>query len=429
MSRTLKRHPRRLRARHPVPPLSGPADRRAPRLAAGRRLWRRRDLSRLGRARAGAADPAHLLSGRGRLGRDQARSGARSSTATTIPSTPRDRQLRRLGGAGREGQLPPLHAQGDLRAADRRRPDARAPISARSSRQVALPDIGLRPRRRAARHHRRLRHQLLCRHGRQILVRAVRARAGRARCRLRVPLPRAGPGEGRARALHLASRARRPTRSRRCATPARKGRRSRSSSTCRPARWRARPTCCSRPMPGRRSASPRPRPSPASSPCSPRFAAKLARDKGRMSEEEEREIVDHLEEAPAAMNAALAHDEQIAAMAGVIARRARRALSRARPGLSAGAGRRAEAQGNQLHPRRRLCRRRDEARADRADRRACAGDRAGALRASVREDRLQHAGGAGARRPRRPDLRRRRPRAGGRTTASPPRSRCPRSTR
>jgi glucosamine--fructose-6-phosphate aminotransferase (isomerizing) len=50
------------------------------------------------------------------------------------------------------------------------------------------------------------------------------------------------------------------------------------------------------------------------------LAAKIARDKGRMSEEEEREIVAHLAEAPAAMNAALKHDEEIEAMAPVIAR-------------------------------------------------------------------------------------------------------------
>src|SRR5437762_4882359 len=49
------------------------------------------------------------------------------------------------------------------------------------------------------------------------------------------------------------------------------------------------------------------------------LAAKVARDKGRMSEEEEREIVLHLTEAPAAMNAALGHDEDIAAMAHLIA--------------------------------------------------------------------------------------------------------------
>jgi glutamine---fructose-6-phosphate transaminase (isomerizing) len=49
------------------------------------------------------------------------------------------------------------------------------------------------------------------------------------------------------------------------------------------------------------------------------LAAKIARDKGRMSEDEEREIVLHLSEAPAAMNAALQHDEEIEAMAPVIA--------------------------------------------------------------------------------------------------------------
>ena len=49
------------------------------------------------------------------------------------------------------------------------------------------------------------------------------------------------------------------------------------------------------------------------------LAAKVARDKGAMSEEEEREIVLHLTEAPAAMNAALAHDEDIEAMAHIIA--------------------------------------------------------------------------------------------------------------
>ncbi len=49
------------------------------------------------------------------------------------------------------------------------------------------------------------------------------------------------------------------------------------------------------------------------------LAAKVARDKGRMSAEEESAIVTHLTEAPAAMNAALAHDDAIAAMAPLIA--------------------------------------------------------------------------------------------------------------
>ena len=48
------------------------------------------------------------------------------------------------------------------------------------------------------------------------------------------------------------------------------------------------------------------------------LAANLARAKGRLSAEEEKDIVGHLQEAPAAMNAALAHDEEIAAMAHLI---------------------------------------------------------------------------------------------------------------
>jgi glucosamine--fructose-6-phosphate aminotransferase (isomerizing) len=49
------------------------ADRRAARLAAGRRLWRGRDLSRLRRAGARAAHPAISLSGGRRLGRHHPR--------------------------------------------------------------------------------------------------------------------------------------------------------------------------------------------------------------------------------------------------------------------------------------------------------------------------------------------------------------------
>jgi glucosamine--fructose-6-phosphate aminotransferase (isomerizing) len=45
------------------------------------------------------------------------------------------------------------------------------------------------------------------------------------------------------------------------------------------------------------------------------LSANLARAKGRLSRDEEREIVAHLQEAPAALNAALGHDDDIAAMA------------------------------------------------------------------------------------------------------------------
>ncbi|BBE35781.1 glutamine--fructose-6-phosphate transaminase (isomerizing) [Sphingosinicella microcystinivorans] len=49
------------------------------------------------------------------------------------------------------------------------------------------------------------------------------------------------------------------------------------------------------------------------------FAANLARAKGKMPADEEREIVKHLAEAPAALNAALAHDEEIEKMAPLVA--------------------------------------------------------------------------------------------------------------
>src|SRR5436305_540653 len=49
------------------------------------------------------------------------------------------------------------------------------------------------------------------------------------------------------------------------------------------------------------------------------LAANLARAKGRLTRQEEQEIVAHLQEAPAALNAALDHDDDIAAMAHLIA--------------------------------------------------------------------------------------------------------------
>jgi glucosamine--fructose-6-phosphate aminotransferase (isomerizing) len=48
------------------------------------------------------------------------------------------------------------------------------------------------------------------------------------------------------------------------------------------------------------------------------LATNLACAKGRMTRDQEREIVGHLQEAPAAINAALGHDEEIAAMAHLI---------------------------------------------------------------------------------------------------------------
>ena len=49
------------------------------------------------------------------------------------------------------------------------------------------------------------------------------------------------------------------------------------------------------------------------------LAANLARAKGRLTADEEKRIVKHLAEVPAAMNAALAYDQEIEGMAGIIA--------------------------------------------------------------------------------------------------------------
>ena len=85
-------------------------------------------------------------------------------------------------------------------------------------------------------------------------------------------------------------------------------------------------------------------------------------------------------EMPRLMAAALALEPKIEAMAHELAK-ARDVLYLGRgTRYPAGARRRAEAQGNLLHPRRRLCGRRAEARPDRADRREHAGRRGRAAR-------------------------------------------------
>jgi hypothetical protein len=71
-------------------------------------------------------------------------------------------------------------------------------------------------------------------------------------------------------------------------------------------------------------------------------------------------------------------------------------VPRPRLQLPGGARRRAQAQGNQLHPRRGLSGGRDEARPDRAHRRDDAGGVHRAARRGVREDRVEHPGSEGA---------------------------------
>ena len=103
-------------------------------------------------------------------------------------------------------------------------------------------------------------------------------------------------------------------------------------------------------------------------PCRPARAARSRRRRRRRS-------CAALSEAPRFASQVLKLDEQIESVARELVALQARALSRPRHQLSAGHGRRAEAQGNLLYPRRRLCGGRTEARADRADRREHAGHR------------------------------------------------------
>ena len=225
-----------------------------------------------------------------------------------------------------------------------------------------------------------LRHRLLCRPGRQILVRALRAAAGRDRCRLRIPLPRGAvrsPGNlavfvsqsgetadtlatlryAKEQKQHVLSIVNVPT-----STIAREsdvvmptlagpeiGVASTKAFTCQLAAL-----LC--------------------------LAIAAGRARGVLSEEDERKLVRALIEVPrhhVRGAAAGAADRG----AGARSRQSQgRALSRPRHGLSDRARRRAEAEGNLLHPRRRLCGGRAQARPDRADRRDHAGGRDRAVR-------------------------------------------------
>src|SRR3954451_1148880 len=104
---------------------------------------------------------------------------------------------------GREGQLPPLHGQGDSRAARGRRPHARPLRPLRGRTGLPALHAAVRLRRAAPRVGLGLRHRLLRRADRQILVRALGAPARRDRRRLGVPLPRSAAGAGRPRAIRL----------------------------------------------------------------------------------------------------------------------------------------------------------------------------------------------------------------------------------
>ncbi len=135
------------------------------------------------------------------------------------------------------------------------------------------------------------------------------------------------------------------------------------------------------------------------------LAIAAARARGRIDEATEARLVHALMELPAHAAELLNHDARIAAPRQSPRGDPRRALSRARHGLSHRARRGAEAQGDFLHPCRGLRGGRDEAWADRPHRRRRAGNRHRALGPALREDGEQHAGGGGARWARDPAVR------------------------
>ena len=146
---------------------------------------------------------------------------------------------RAVGRRRREGRVRALHAQGNPRAAARGGADARG---ARRRRQAARgrvrPGRPGRVREDRGRAHRRLRHELPRRHGRQVLHRADLPAALLGGDRERVPLPQPGGAEEHAVREHLAVRRDGRHARRAQASPSRAGTsRSSRSATCPRARW------------------------------------------------------------------------------------------------------------------------------------------------------------------------------------------------
>ena len=151
-----------------------------------------------------------------------------------------------------------------------------------------------------------------------------------------------------------------------------------SRSATSSAAWpRAKPKARSTRTPGRRSASPRPRRSPRSSSRSTCSRCSWPKCAARSTQAERaRRTSTTLMQLPQVLEETLKASKQIEEIAARFHNRAGLPLPRPRHQLPDRARRRAQAQGDLLHPRRGLSGRRDEARADRAHRRADAGRRA-----------------------------------------------------
>ena len=315
------------------------------------------------------------------------------SSASTGSPTPTPGRLARgrAGGAHghrahgrrRAGPVPPLHAEGDLRAAEGDRRHARRcrrrlgrSVRRRRAPRLQADRLGADPR---------LRHQLLQRLGRQVLAREHRRHPDPGRGRERVPLPRQRAEPAHAgRHDHAERRDRRHARGAEARALARHGahadglqrRDERDGARMRDGLHHARRRrdrrrldeglhhAARRPVPAHPRAGADARP--------PRRCRRGAAPEGTAP--------------PAGRGAggarARAADHRVER--GVRAQ-GERALPRPRPALSDRARGRAEAEGDQLHPRRGLPGRRAEARPARAGDRADAGRRDRAERRAARE--------------------------------------------
>ena len=186
---------------------------------------------------------------------------------------------------GGEGRLQALHAQGNLRAAAAVRETVLGRASLETGQvhlnEMAISDADLKCDRQD--HAARLRHVLARRAGRQVHDRGAREAAGRSRLRLGVPLSQSDHQRRRRWRSPSRSRAKPPTRSRRCAKRKARARAASRSATSSAAWPRAKPRARSTRTPARKSASRRPRRSRRSSSRSICFALKLAEVRGTLS--------------------------------------------------------------------------------------------------------------------------------------------------
>ncbi len=384
---------RRLRAGHGVRRASRADGRRAARRAAGGRVRRGRDVPRLRQPGAGAADPAHRLPARRRLGgagprrRDASSTGRAAGAARGAAHRPYRRR-------DRQGRLPPLHGEGAARAPERHRPGAAAhDRPGDPHRGHARPAVrpGHVPRATVTACGSAFYAGLVGRHWLEAEARLPCDADVASELRYRdPPLPPGG--------LALLVSQSGETADTLAALRSLRGAGQHVLSVLNvPESTMARESdAVLETLAGPEIGVASTKAFTAQLTTLACFAIAAGRARGAMSAAREAELVDALLDLPSRAADALALD--MSAVAERVAQ-ARDVLFLGRGALLPDRdGGRAEAEGDQLHPRRGLRGRRDEARPDRADRPRRAGGGRRAERAAVREDRVQPAGGRGARR-------------------------------